>query len=129
VKPNTPVECFAKEAAGRTAALVPPGTPVRLVRDVEARDRYGRLLAYVYRTDNGLFVNLSLAADGYAGPLAIPPNLAHAEDFAVAVTRARRARLGLWGRCRGPHDADAATPTTRLSALGRRPRASGRGPP
>src|SRR5438132_8306846 len=49
VKPNTPVQCFAIEASNRTKALLPPGTPVRLVADVEQRDKYKRLLAYVYR--------------------------------------------------------------------------------
>jgi micrococcal nuclease len=104
VKPHTPVECFAKEASARTAALVPPGTVVRLVRDVEARDKYGRLLAYVYRARDGAFVNLALAREGDAGPLTIAPNVAHAEEVAAAVGQARQARLGLWGRCAGPHD-------------------------
>jgi micrococcal nuclease len=59
-KPNTPVECFGPEASDRMAALLPPGTVVRLVRDVEARDRYGRLLAYVYRDGDGLFVDRTM---------------------------------------------------------------------
>src|SRR5689334_21769056 len=42
VKPNTPVQCFALAASARMKALLPAGTPVRLVRDVEARDRYDR---------------------------------------------------------------------------------------
>jgi micrococcal nuclease len=105
VKPGTPVECFAKEASARTADLLPAGTRIRLVRDIEARDRYGRLLAYVYRADDGLFVNLALARDGYAAPLTIPPNVAHAEEFAAAAGQARRAHRGLWARCDGPHAA------------------------
>ncbi len=44
----------------------PPGTAVRLERDAEERDAYGRLLAYVYRLGDGLFVNLDLARGGYA---------------------------------------------------------------
>src|SRR5438105_5081660 len=66
VKPNTPVQCFALEASARTKAILPPRTAVRLVRDTEARDRYGRLLAYVYRASAGLFVNLALAQEGFA---------------------------------------------------------------
>lgn len=108
VKPGTPVECFAKEASAHTSALLPPGTRVRLVRDIEARDRYGRLLAYVYRADDGLFVNLALARDGFAAPLTIPPNVAHAEEFAAAAGEARRGRRGLWARCTGPHESAAA---------------------
>src|SRR6476469_2975663 len=44
-KPDTPVECYGPEASNRLVALLPAGTVVRLVRDVESRDRYGRLLA------------------------------------------------------------------------------------
>src|SRR5438105_15842049 len=66
VKPGTPVQCFALEASARTKASLPPRTAVRLVRDTEARDRYGRLLAYVYRASAGLFVNLALAQEGFA---------------------------------------------------------------
>lgn len=95
-------ECFGAEASRRMAELLPPGTPVRLVRDVEARDRYDRLLAYVYRAADGLFVNLAMAREGFATTLTYPPNVAHAEDLAAAVRAAREARRGLWGRCGGP---------------------------
>ena len=54
---------------------------MRLVRDVEERDRYGRLLAYVYRARDGLFVNAALVRRGYAVPLTIPPNVTHADEF------------------------------------------------
>ena len=99
VKRDTPVECFAREAAARLRALLPGGTPVRLVRDVEERDRYGRLLAYVYRQPDGLFVNLDLVRGGYAQLLTYPPNVAHAEELRRAAADARRARRGLWGSC------------------------------
>ena len=52
--------------------LLPGGTDVRLERDVEARDRYGRLLAYVFRADDGLFVNEAIAAAGEAEVLVDP---------------------------------------------------------
>jgi micrococcal nuclease len=105
-------ECFGQEAARRTAELLPPGTEVRLVRDAEARDKYGRLLAYVYRARDGLFVNLSLAQDGFAAALTIPPNVAHADEFVKAAADARAAGRGLWGRCGGPD-----TPITQQAAL------------
>lgn len=95
-------ECFGREASGRTKDLLPEGTPVRIERDVEARDRYDRLLAYVYRREDGLFVNLALARDGYAAVLTIPPNVAHAEEFRAAVADARQAGRGLWSACGGP---------------------------
>ena len=101
VKPNSPTECFGREAAGRTKALLPEGTPVRLVRDIEPRDNYGRLLAYVYREPDDLFVNLALAKEGYATTLTLPPNVAHTDEFVEAARAARERSRGLWGKCSG----------------------------
>ena len=100
VKPNTPVQCFGREASARTKGLLPEGSVIHLVTDVEARDRYRRLLAYVYRDVDGAFVNLLLVEEGYAVPYTYPPNVAHADDFVAAAGRARDARRGLWSRCR-----------------------------
>jgi len=102
VKPNTPVQCFALEASARTKALLPVGTTVRLERDAELRDRYKRLLAYVYREPDGTFVNLVLAREGFALPYTFPPNVAHADDFVAAASEARQDHRGLWSRCRDP---------------------------
>ena len=100
VKPNTPVQCFAVVASNRTKALLPAGAPVRLVGDVEQRDKYKRLLAYVYRQRDNLFVNLSLVRDGYAQPYTFPPNVAHTSEFVAAAADARNAGRGLWSACR-----------------------------
>lgn len=102
VKPNTPVQCFALEASARTKALLPPGTAVRLERDSELRDRYKRLLAYVYRQPDGVFVNLVLAREGFALPYTFPPNVTHADEFVAAAGEARQGHRGLWSRCRDP---------------------------
>ncbi len=99
VKPGTPVQCYALAASARTKALLPKGAAVRLVRDVEERDRYGRLLAYVYRVRDGLFVNLALVREGYAVTLTVPPNVAHTDEFVAAARDAREHGRGLWGRC------------------------------
>jgi len=72
---------------------------VRLVRDAEARDRYGRTLAYVYRRTDGLFVNAELVRRGYAKPMTIPPNVAHARELRGLAASARRDGRGLWSRC------------------------------
>jgi len=98
VKPGTPVQCYAKAAAKENRKLV-AGREVRLVADAEARDRYGRLLAYVYRADDGVFVNAELVRRGYARLLTIPPNVAHAVELRRLATAARRAGRGLWSRC------------------------------
>jgi micrococcal nuclease len=98
VKPGTPVQCFGKRASAYNHALV-DGRAVRLVGDAEARDRYGRLLAYVYRADDGLFVNAALVRGGYATTLTIAPNVAHAGELAALAAGARRAGRGLWSAC------------------------------
>jgi len=100
VKPNTPVQCFAIAASNRTKQLLPAGTAVRLVGDVEQRDKYKRLLAYVYRVKDNLFVNLSLVRDGYAVPYTFPPNVAHTNEFVSAAADARQAGRWLWSACR-----------------------------
>jgi len=99
VKPGSPVECYGKAASAANRRLV-EGEPVRLVGDAEARDRYGRRLAYVYRSRDDLFVNAELVRGGYATVLTIPPNVAHADEFAVLARRARRSGRGLWSECR-----------------------------
>jgi endonuclease YncB( thermonuclease family) len=101
-KPGTPVECYGPEASAHLAELIPPGSRVRLERDRDARDVYGRLLAYVYR-DDGLFLELAMVRDGFAGPLAIAPNTAHRAALDGAAASARAAGLGLWGACGGFH--------------------------
>jgi micrococcal nuclease len=77
---------------------------VQLVRDVEARDRYDRLLAYVYRASDGRFVNLAMVEDGFADQYTFPPNVAHTDDFRTAAREAREAGSGLWSACEAPFE-------------------------
>lgn len=97
--PKRPVGCYGEEASKFTASLLPPGTGVRLVGDVEERDRYGRLLAYVYRSSDGLFVNAELLRRGFAQLLTIPPNVAHTDELTAIASQARASAQGLWGAC------------------------------
>jgi micrococcal nuclease len=99
---DRPDECFGAEASHRLAALLPPGTAVLLARDVEPRDLYDRLLAYVHRPEDGLFVNADLVAGGFAEARDYPPNTTHRADLEQAERAARRAGLGLWSVCGGP---------------------------
>lgn len=94
-----PDECFADEATAFTASLLPVGTPVRLERDVVGRDDFGRLLAYVYRAGDGLFVNETILRDGFGQPLTIEPNSTFATRFVAAAFAAEADDLGLWGSC------------------------------
>jgi micrococcal nuclease len=100
VAQDRPVECFGPEAKVRTAELLPEGTVVRLERDVEARDRYDRLLAYVIRDDDDL-VNVLLVEEGYAEAMPYPPNVARQAELDRAEAAARAAERGLWPVCGG----------------------------
>jgi micrococcal nuclease len=73
--------------------------PVRLETDVQLRDRYGRLLAYVWarRPDGGLvMVNAELVRLGYAAVMTVPPNVRHAALFRRLAAEAREQHRGLW---------------------------------
>jgi micrococcal nuclease len=99
---DRPNECYGAQAADRLRALLPPGTAVRLTRDVEPRDVYDRLLAYVQRSADGVFVNAAQVAGGFAEAKHYPPNTAHRDEFEQAERTARQAGLGLWSACGGP---------------------------
>ncbi|HEX2416102.1 MAG TPA: thermonuclease family protein [Thermoleophilaceae bacterium] len=90
-------ECFGRQASAYVERTAPLGTRVRYRLGVEARDRYGRALAYVWLQSGG-FLNRLLLARGYAQPLTIPPNVEYADLFARAARNAREAGRGLWGR-------------------------------
>jgi micrococcal nuclease len=71
------------------------GKRLELVFDAQARDRYGRLLAYVYA--NGEHVNAALVERGYAAAATYPPNVCFADRFRSLERHARNGRRGLWG--------------------------------
>ena len=91
-------ECFGREASAFAESLLPLGTRVRYRVGVEDRDRYGRLLAYVWLPD-GRMLNRVMIEAGYAQPLTIPPNVAFADVFRDGARAARQAGLGLWHAC------------------------------
>jgi micrococcal nuclease len=93
---GAPAECFAARARAFNERLV-DGREVSLARDVDERDRYGRLLAYVYA--GGTFVNAELVRRGYADVLTVPPNVRYAARFARLARTARRDDRGLWASC------------------------------
>ena len=101
VAQDRPVECFGPEAKERLAAVLPAGTAVVLERDLEARDRYGRLLAYVVRAADGTLVNALLVEEGFAESSPYPPNVTRQPELDAAEARARRDQRGLWPVCGG----------------------------
>ncbi|MEA3401726.1 MAG: thermonuclease family protein [Armatimonadota bacterium] len=88
-----PVEAWA-EAATRANRELVEGKILRLVLDVEERDRYGRLLAYVYVDDT--FVNAELVRRGLAQVVTYPPNVRHQDELLRLQRQAREAGRGLW---------------------------------
>ncbi|MGB2711528.1 MAG: thermonuclease family protein [Conexibacter sp.] len=101
VKPDTPVQCFGPAAHALNARLLAAAHDERVTLrfDRELRDRYGRLLAYVYRADDGLFVNAQLVRAGAARTLPIAPNTTHAAELTRLQSAAQAASRGLWGAC------------------------------
>lgn len=98
VDPSIGVECFGDQAGDRNEELV-GGKRVRLVFDDELRDRYGRLLAYVYLGER--FINAELVRGGFARTLTIEPNTNRAGLFDRLEQAAGVAGRGLWSAC-GP---------------------------
>ena len=94
--PHKPVQCYGPEASDYTHARL-LGRSVALELDVEHRDIYGRLLAYI-RID-GVRYNDELLRMGYARLLVIPPNGAHARAMLAAELAAQHEGRGLWGAC------------------------------
>jgi micrococcal nuclease len=72
------------------------GRQIRLELDVQVRDRYGRLLAYVWAGE--VMVNAELVRRGYAQVMTIPPNVRYQELFLKLQREARQAGRGLWRR-------------------------------
>ncbi len=87
-----------EEPGGREAAQVNRGLVngrrARLELDVQTRDRYGRLLAYVWVGDT--MVNAELVRLGYAQVMTVPPNVRYQDLFLKLQRQAREAARGLW---------------------------------
>ncbi len=102
---TTQHEPFGPEASAYTASILTVGRAVRLELDVDERDRYGRLLAYVWVAEprtgvdaeaRAAMLNAMLVAEGYATVLTIPPNVAYVDLFVALQAEAREAGRGLW---------------------------------
>jgi micrococcal nuclease len=93
--PTRGEEPGGREASELNRQLV-AGKRVRLEFDVQERDRYGRLLAYVWVGD--LMVNAELVRRGYAQVMTVPPNVRYQDLFLKLQRDAREAGRGLWRR-------------------------------
>jgi micrococcal nuclease len=113
-KPETPVECFAREATAAAERLLPVGTRIRLQADPtqETRDRFGRLLAHVVLPNGRLFAEVMIE-QGYATQFIYEgvPSV-YADRLAAAENRAIAAEAGLWSptTCAGNGHQSSALP-------------------
>jgi micrococcal nuclease len=114
--PRTSVECFGVEAAAKNAELV-GGRAVELEKDISERDKYDRLLRYVWVAgDDGnvRHANEELVKWGFAAASSYPPDVRFQEQFGSLQRAAQAQQLGLWGSCASAHAPlpTAVPPTT-----------------
>jgi micrococcal nuclease len=86
---------MGKEATECVRSLVKQGDTLKMEFDVQKRDKYGRLLGYVYLS-NGKMLNEEIVKAGYANLMTIPPNVKYQERFLKAYKEAREHGRGLW---------------------------------
>ena len=108
------VEPFGPEASDFTRSLLPPGTQVRLEFDVQERERYGRLLAYVYLPD-GRMVNAETLRAGMGPLLTMPPNVKYVNLFVRLQREAREAGRWLWAESLASETGFASSASTSLA--------------
>jgi micrococcal nuclease len=109
VHPNKPVQYYGKEASEFTKKSLTDKI-VWLQTDVGARDRYNRMLAYVWLKEPSkkdledeaairkYMFNARLLLDGYAQLMTIQPNSKYSNLFVHFQREAREAKKGLWGK-------------------------------
>lgn len=122
--PRKPVQCFGREASARAERLL-AGTRVRIAGDPtqDTRDRYGRLLAYVY-TEGGELYNERMIREGYAHEYTYQAPYRFQARFRLAEREARELGRGLWSpdTCGGdttqPADGRARNPTPTRIPMG-----------
>jgi len=107
VDPRKPVQCFGVEASKKNKELL-EGKTVRLETDITDRDKYNRLLRYVWLDD--ILINQKLVEDGFAKSYSYPPDIKYQDKFVAAEKKAREDKLGLWTACAS--DTNSSTTVT-----------------
>ncbi len=92
--------CFAADAAKVNKELV-TGQEIEMEKDVSDKDKYARLLRYIYI--DGLLINDFLLRQGYARLELIPPDTHLSLQFKAAVKEAKENKRGLWGKCKNSY--------------------------
>lgn len=94
-------ECFSKEASAKAVKLL-QGEFVRLEADSTQanRDKYGRLLRYVFLED-GTFFNQVMIEEGFAEEYTYNDSkYKYQDDFLTAQQQAKENKVGMWARCK-----------------------------
>ncbi|WP_203362493.1 thermonuclease family protein [Bacillus sp. REN10] len=91
--PRLGVQPFGPEASAYTKELL-TDKEVKLEMDVQERDRYGRMLAYVWL--DGELVNEQLIAEGLARVAIFPPNTKYVDRFEKVQKEAQKQKKGIW---------------------------------
>ena len=87
---------YGEEASKYTKSLL-EGKTVKIEFDVSPKDKYGRLLAYVY-LESGEMLNEKLLKEGYAQVATYPPNVKYVEKFKEIQKEARKNKVGFWSK-------------------------------
>ncbi len=108
VKPNTPVQCFSKEASEMNKALV-EGKNIIMTSDEVETDRYGRDLRFIFlqgadTNDIGQSINAKLVQMGYARAYIIKPNDTFEDEFRQWQKEAQDKNIGIWKSCPHPFE-------------------------
>ena len=96
--PNQPPEPYGEQATAFLQEFLLDKS-IYLRFDISKRDKYNRLLGYVYRASDGIFVNLEIIREGY-GRVDTRYPFKHEEMFMSYESHAKAAKKGLWGRYR-----------------------------
>ncbi|MDQ3693056.1 MAG: thermonuclease family protein [Chloroflexota bacterium] len=102
VHPSQPVGCYGAEASAFTTWLLSLGGDIYLERDISDRDRFDRLLRYVWLDFGGgevYLVNEAIARSGYGQVSTFPPDVEYVDRIRAGTAFAREHQLGLWGAC------------------------------
>jgi len=92
------LECYGDEATALLRQLLPEGTPVWVLPDIDPLDRFGRSLLFVY-TDAATNVNLELVRQGAAEVVQYDPNFLLQDALRAAEREAQSVGAGRWGSC------------------------------
>ena len=84
------------------------GKQVQIIFDVQKKDRYNRLLAYMFLEDS-TFLNAELLKQGFAKIATYPPNVKYVEKFRQLDQEARENVRGLWAPVLEPTQANTTS--------------------